>query len=87
MRYTKEERDSRRVLALGLVTLYVMKGYDHVTLSSHKYDAEVTVYVDTEEEAKKAEQESQLSIVAGCSSQIQKWHNENGDYYTYSVEY
>lgn len=87
MRYTKEERDSRRVLALGLATLYTLKGYDHVTFSCFKYGAEVTVYVDTEEEAKKAEQESQMSIVAGCSSQIQEWDNENGHYYSYTIEY
>lgn len=87
MRYTKEESDSRKVLAIGLATLYTLKGYRHVTLSCYREGAEVTIYVDTKEELEKAEQESMMSIVNGCSSHKREWDNENGHYYSYSVEY
>ena len=71
MKYSSEEMASRRILALGLATLYSMKGYRHVTYSGFLYGSEVTVYVDTIEEAKKAELESRTHRLDGCSSQIQ----------------
>lgn len=87
MRYTKEESDSRKVIAIGLATYYTLRGYRHVTLSCFGDGAEVTIYVDTKEELEKAEKESRMSILDGCTMQTKEWDNEIGHYYSYSVEY
>lgn len=87
MKQLDEKIAARRVIALGLATYYTMRGYRHVAFSALTCGAEVTVFVDTEEEAQRAKEESKSNIIEDCKCAIRKWENECGEYFTYCVEY
>lgn len=87
MKQLDEQIAARRVIALGLATYYTMRGYRHVNLSAFSGGAEVTVFVDTEEEAQRAKEESKPNLIEDCKCEIRQWENECGEYFTYKVEY
>lgn len=87
MEYLEEEVASRRVIALGLATFYTMKCYEHVNLSCYKYGADVTLFIDTRDEAEKALEEAKNYVVEDCSTEIVEWNNESGHYYSLEIKY